>query len=436
MIVKCKKCGAEILTDDRFCTKCGAENKASDLRESNGKSEPGHGSQSTERIISTDSVNISQQTTSGDSGDSSGPKSDQLSTGKIISSGPVTIHQTTTTVEGPRKIKCDLCGSFQEEANSFECKRCGRIACKRHMDVTHLVCEDCAAILISEKACDEKTDLTLDQSLLTDKQPAGLLQFKDGRRIFLLAGDVLGFGRDKRSKNPRMDITFRLLPLRSKELDPENWKRSMMISHCHGFFGFRNGGMYIQNSSRNGIYHVLGDLDNRSMNGSIDDLAGTLNEEDETTDQSTKQCELQFLNPGEWVRLVSVSTISLGRTGLLHLKTRIFWDRGKIISMLVERLSNWPQHSYVQVIEKALIGNSDKSAVRLLDPAIRGEPAYIVYRDGLFRLISTGSITPLSVNGGSIHPGREVPLQDGFEITIGNSNLSFRYANDDDFVRV
>lgn len=264
-----------------------------------------------------------------------------------------------------------------------------------------------------------------------------LLDFGQGRRkIFVIPKGVIGFGRDKKHKNPEVDITLRLLPCRNKAQDPENWAKNLKISHCHGFLGYKKGRMHVGNVSSNGIYCFLGDLDNASMSGSVDEYAGTLDEDDKTSTDTDPIASLKLLERGEWSAISDVCTLSIGKTGLLHLKTRIFRNQGRVAAVRIERMSNWPQHTYVQLLTKVVIGNTTSSCIRLSDPSVVGEAAALSFDRGQFHLTRLDDQAPVRIDQTPLAPGQQKPLPDGCRVTVGKQGFIFAIATDEDFVNI
>jgi len=54
-----------------------------------------------------------------------------------------------------------------------------------------------------------------------------------GRKTLLLAMNTLALGMRKYTKDARIGLTIRLLPCRSRKLDPKNWERNRLISSPH-----------------------------------------------------------------------------------------------------------------------------------------------------------------------------------------------------------
>lgn len=75
------------------------------------------------------------------------------------------------------------------------------------------------------------------------------------RRIFVVAaGNTVNFGRKRTHHTDDMQnhVVLRRLPCRSQELDPENWKASMLISTTHWAFHHGEDTLTINDLSRNG----------------------------------------------------------------------------------------------------------------------------------------------------------------------------------------
>ena len=262
------------------------------------------------------------------------------------------------------------------------------------------------------------------------------LTFDDGHKIFVVAKNQIGFGRAKRSKEPEIDFVMRALPVRSCELDPENWQKSSRLSGCHGYFAYRNNTLYIKdNYSKNGIFKVPDAIVSDLCSG-LTDMDATESEDDSVPLLSQKADSLKPFKKGDWSFLPDHCTISLCKTGVLLLKTTVLRKSGKITAFRIERLSNWPQHLYIQLISKVIIGNSETSAIMLQDPAVTGEVAELTWEDVAFYLKRLSDNTSVTINSRQLELDTKVMLHEGCHIRIGDTEFIYTTATDDDFVNV
>ncbi|BBM86308.1 hypothetical protein [Candidatus Uabimicrobium amorphum] len=172
-----------------------------------------------------------------------------------------------------------------------------------------------------------------------------VLAYHDGQKqhkIFLIAKTRVGFGKAKKSQNPDVDITMRVLPLRSQELDPGNWARTKKISQHHGNFILRNNQFYIERLGKNGIFTLEGNEIEKESLFTLKD----------TTQIRLAQESLQ-----------------------LKLKTVRDLETQSVNCLCVERVDNHVHHCYVQVIREVTIG------VKKADVNLPG-------MNGLFRIVT------------------------------------------------
>ncbi len=175
------------------------------------------------------------------------------------------------------------------------------------------------------------------------------------------------------------------------------------------------------------------DADQQAAAGSLSDVTGTV-QEDGVAGSGAAVVALRLLKKGEWSVLSDVATLSLGKTGLLHLKTRVFRDGKKVAAMRIERLSNWPHHMYVQLIQRATLGNAKTSCIGLEDASIAEDAGALTWQDGRFHLSRVGEATEVVVDGTTLAANEPTALADGTRIDIGAVSFTYKAATDDDFV--
>jgi hypothetical protein len=185
------------------------------------------------------------------------------------------------------------------------------------------------------------------------------LDFADGRRAILLTVDEAGFGKDRPSKNPAVDIPLRVIPCRSQQMDAENWARTMKLSHCHGRIRLQADGAFILDTSSNGVYLQGGTMPQTLDSGSVGDFAGTVSE---SGGDEGGQASWQRIPAGKWIPLRDSQEFSLGKD-ILRLAVRVFRSRdGKSTACVVERRSNAPSLCYVLVREQVEVSGDDPTA--------------------------------------------------------------------------
>lgn len=388
-------------------------------------------------IVATGGSHVGHTVSSGESAGEKGGEADRSSfkTGDVVATGGSHVGnkieiREQKIIQGPQELEkdkvfeCPLCGFTGALIDTFACKRCGERRCKANCyDAKYNCCKQCA------------TQIAQREAMCNDLCRAQLF-FGDDRKVFVIAKEQIGFGKAKRGRRPEVDIILRLMPARSAKLDPQNWTNSLKISDCHGFFAYRNGAMYIQDRSTNGIFEVLGGLESGLPGGSMSDIGGTVQEEERNSLAGVDRISLKPFKPDAWSPLPHVCTLSLGKTGLIQLRTRVFRDASQVAALKIERLSNWPQHMYVQLISKAVIGNSENSCINISDPAIVGEVAALTWENVSFCLSRIGNAAEVLVDKRPLAADEKITLADNSRITIGQREFVFTTASDNDFVKV
>ena len=230
--------------------------------------------------------------------------------------------------------------------------------------------------------------------------------------IFLFAGNRLAFGMAKKERYPEVDLTLRLLPVRSQELDPANWAKSAMISKLHGRLRVVAGSLQIKDESRNGIYLRLNASEGGLASlGELGDWIGTL-DEDASLASATR------LAKGEWRTLPDHATLTLGKNILhLHLDVCRSQTDGLIDTVHIRRLGNSPTHEYLLVVRSWHLG-------KVCGPDLADLP-------GAF----STSIWPDGVQWwANVTNGQASVLQPGAALLFSSIRWTFGEATDEDFV--
>lgn len=177
---------------------------------------------------------------------------------------------------------------------------------------------------------------------------AKLTYIGDKRKIFLIPKQSVAFGMAKKEINPEIDVTLRVLPVRSKELDNENWHKSGKISKIHGRIRISNDlKVEIIDLSQNGIY--IKNVEGSSI-GEWVEVLGTQPE------FGVEKNSIIRIPKGIWVALPNKVEISLGQD-LLDLELCTYRDvEQRVDCVILRRLYNVPQHEYVQLVKKVVLG--------------------------------------------------------------------------------
>lgn len=170
----------------------------------------------------------------------------------------------------------------------------------------------------------------------------------DNRKIFLIPKQILTFGMAKKEMSPEIDVTLRVLPARSRDLDSENWQKSGKISKVHGRIRISKGiKVEIIDLSQNGIYIQNAE---KSSIGKWVEVRGTQPE------FGTDENPIVRIPKGIWFALPDKVEISLGQN-LLDLEVCAYRDFEQTIDcVILRRLNNVPQHEYIQLVKKVVLG--------------------------------------------------------------------------------
>jgi hypothetical protein len=248
------------------------------------------------------------------------------------------------------------------------------------------------------------------------------------RKIFLLPASELIFGMSKREKHPDVDVVLRLLPSRSINLDPANWKASAMISKAHWRLRVIDGQVQLMDISKNGITISQTSLDDSSLEslGDIVSLSGTMPEEGEA--------DFIRITKNEWLKIPDHLQLTLGNN-LLDLKIETFRDErsNKVNSVRVSRLTNYPQHQYLQLIDRASIGNSPTCAVHFDIPGSNAVFGELLLKHGSI-YINSFIDNGLNLNGSNLIPNLPTQLKEKDYLKFGNIKLLFNQALDNHFL--
>lgn len=261
--------------------------------------------------------------------------------------------------------------------------------------------------------------------------PRGLLTFEDSgdvHRLFLLGKDLVGFGKAKSERNPRVDITTRVLPLRSKELDPENWDQTTRLSSHHGNVVFEDGKFFLEDLSTNGIFiKVGGGTAQSELFGSATFRPITARDGPMPT---VARCGERM---NRSFPILEQVCFSLGEDLLEVEATVLRSEDGPVRGLHMVRLDNLPEHSYLQILSEVTIGSMQTADVGFVDP-IGSEFVVKVEREkGHYSLcVVDGTVV---MNGEELTPGVPRKLEHGTQLVMGHKVFEFTHARDDDFTK-
>lgn len=254
------------------------------------------------------------------------------------------------------------------------------------------------------------------------------------RTVFMIPKREIVFGMAKRERQPEVDLTLRLLPIRSRSESPDNWRKSAMISKVHGRLKVERNKALIRDESLNGLFlRGVTEDDDRHID-SLDtwmELYGTLDE-----DQPVHR-PLVRLPQNEWVDLPDHIDLCIGKD-LLRLRLEVYrpQNRESVSAIRLVRVSNFPQHEYVQMIGPIKVGYGSSSLIQLQDTQLRVETAFEIYVGGDAYYIRSLVDTLVWLDGTCVASGTERALESGSTLQIGCTNLVFTAVDDKDFVTV
>lgn len=282
--------------------------------------------------------------------------------------------------------------------------------------------------------------------LLPEGMDKARLVFEDaeaGRKTLILVKPRLAVGVNKFTRDPKVDLTLRLLPCRSQEQDPENWKRNLLISSPHFTIEARESAFLIRDEMDNKNGTALAEL-----KGGDDEFDESVTDADtvfqtasmmETLKEVTlgggspKEGQTTGLPKRKWTPLPERCSISIGKRAMvLHAQTFIssHWN---LYALRLKRVENCPGIEYVQLIRRAYIGSDPNCPIRILDPSFPRLAAAIDFNKGRYFLATGQAESRVLLNGKELGKSTAAPLTHVSLIEIGNYRWRFEPATIDDF---
>jgi serine/threonine protein kinase len=245
------------------------------------------------------------------------------------------------------------------------------------------------------------------------------------RKIFLFSKTLVRVGRQGSVQDPeegkvKIDIILRALPCRSKEQDPENYKKNLTLSRYHAAFRIEDNQVILLNRRKNQGLDVEG----------------------------------KVIPPGRSLRLPETSLVRFSKQAML-LAVRLlpsedagqlFRIRGdpppkeegilgvgapsRIDAVRIERPANAMTHSYVILVKETGIGEGEEEGIRIRKTGKGTRLVY--YRTGYYLAVSEEGPT-VTVGGLTVTPGSVAPLAPGVEIRIGPVEITFDLPTEEDF---
>lgn len=249
------------------------------------------------------------------------------------------------------------------------------------------------------------------------------------RTVFILPTMETIFGMAKRQKNPDIDVVLRLIPSRSAKLDPENWEKSARISKVHWRLRVLDGRMQLMDTSRNGVL-----LDKFQLENEIDSLGDFAEIFGTDNGHAGEGSNLIRIRKNIWINLPDKIQLNLGED-ILGLMLKVFRDTqsSDIESISISRVTNHPQHLYLQLTQRIKIGTTPDCALQLDLREINGVVGELTVKGGDIHITSFVQ-NELRINDRVLLPGNPVVLMEKDVVAIGNARLEFGVAQDEHFL--
>jgi len=222
-------------------------------------------------------------------------------------------------------------------------------------------------------------------------------------RVFLFKGEEISFGRDR----GRVDLPTWVLPCRSEEEDPDNWRSTLAISARHGRIRLRSGVVEIFDSSLNGIACRL------------------------DGDSAKRPATARTWHPlGEAADIWLADALQL-RVRACH---GLFGPAKG--SLRIERVSNIPEHCYILLKNGASLGSAPECALVIADPDCPPRLAELVAEPGgVYLDLPESGGCPVRLDGAPLSSGSH-RLSGETVLEIGRVRLDLRPAKASDFVEL
>ena len=288
------------------------------------------------------------------------------------------------------------------------------------------------ALVPAPTAAPEPEDGAAPRGLLICGEPGG---DRPARKLFLYGAERVEFGSAKHGALKTVDLTLRLLPLRSRRLDPENWRASRLLSAHHGSLVFREGQYFLEDHSTNGIFLQLPAEDNTTLGVAPVTFrqptvsAGSTPSEPELGVDETEAVRMKRPFP-----LAESLQFSLCRDVLL-MEARVIQrlEEEEPRGLHLARLSNRPEHGYLVLRGEVTLGTGSGVDVVVGEGSCGQASVGIAPHDGEgYRVrVLRGSVRLDDV---PLAPKQVHPLQDGARLDLAGTPVAFRHPVDDDFV--
>ena len=228
-----------------------------------------------------------------------------------------------------------------------------------------------------------------------------LLTLDNGRKIFLIAGKEIGFGRATSTLNPKVLLT--LTPF-AKGDKASLKSRARKISRHHGTLRLNKTSVQITDSSAN----------------------GTTYSELEAEGAQTQ------LNKEKWTKLPEESHLNLGNGGLF-LRVRQLKSNEEITGILISRPEEDCLNEYLLLRSACFLGFDESDQLKANPDEFHTPVVFLSFAKERYDLTNISEHCAVSINGKALGQDQKEPLKDGDQIKIWNTELVFQTACDADF---
>ncbi|GEM_PF-2837452 len=256
---------------------------------------------------------------------------------------------------------------------------------------------------------------------------AGLLAVRKSDpplKIFVLSRETARLGRQASVEDPRegrvkMDWLLRALPCRSRDRDPENYEKNLLISRYHATLSIGEGEVVLTNRKNRGIAVEGKPLPaGRSLRLPEHALV--------SLSQGALLLDIRVYPAAEAGTLFSVQGDAPGPpAGMLGME-----GPSRIAAVRILRPSNAKNHAYVLLVREAGIGEDEDAAIRIPGTG-RGARLYRYRKEFLLGAPAGG--VEVRIDGRALPARGLASLAPGAVVKVGSREMEFRAPQEEDF---
>jgi hypothetical protein len=229
------------------------------------------------------------------------------------------------------------------------------------------------------------------------------LEFEESKKMFLVASEIIGFGRATKTERDQVEISLTRLPLKSEEEDREHYLHNLSIGRLHGLIQMREDSAWLKITSKmrtcfvndNGVAH-------------------------------------QILKRNSSYRIQNRESLMLG-TDALRIDIETFRSQGRVSCLKVVRVSDCPHIGYILIRQGMYVGSGPECALCL--PKLPSKSACITYDSEVknFRVGAIDASVPILVQNQNLVLGDSTVLGPGQRLEIGQYCILANSVADVDF---